>query len=394
MFLKFKTPRGDEVYGKILLKNGKFVLANRIVSGDLLIIDGKIKKITEKENPLYENGIDLKGKYVVPGFIDAHIHGAYGADAMDGTVEALKTISSFVVKHGTTNFLATTLTSTKEILKNVLEKVAEVQDKELDGANIFGAHMEGPYFDIQYKGAQNEKYMKPAGIEEIKEYLSVKPGLVKLFSLSPKDETTLEAIKFLKENGVVVSVGHSAVNFDDVQKAIKAGLSHSTHTYNGMRGFTHREPGVVGAVLTNDAVMAEIIFDKIHVHPEAVRLLLKAKGVDKVECITDAMSATGLPDGNYKLGELDVYVKDSQARLVSNDSLAGSVLTLDKAFKNVIELGYSIFDAVKMTSTNAAKEFGLNTGEISEGKDADLVVLNDDYSVDMTFVKGKLKYQA
>jgi len=377
---------------KILLKNGKFVLANRIVSGDLLIIDGKIKKITEKENPLYENGIDLKGKYVVPGFIDAHIHGAYGADAMDGTVEALKTISSFVVKHGTTNFLATTLTSTKEILKNVLEKVAEVQDKELDGANIFGAHMEGPYFDIQYKGAQNEKYMKPAGIEEIKEYLSVKPGLVKLFSLSPKDETTLEAIKFLKENGVVVSVGHSAVNFDDVQKAIKAGLSHSTHTYNGMRGFTHREPGVVGAVLTNDAVMAEIIFDKIHVHPEAVRLLLKAKGVDKVECITDAMSATGLPDGNYKLGELDVYVKDSQARLVSNDSLAGSVLTLDKAFKNVIELGYSIFDAVKMTSTNAAKEFGLNTGEISEGKDADLVVLNDDYSVDMTFVKGKLKY--
>lgn len=379
---------------KILLKNGKFVLANRIVSGDLLIIDGKIKKITEKENPFYENGIDLKGKYVVPGFIDAHIHGAYGADAMDGTVEALKTISSFVVKHGTTNFLATTLTSTKEILKNVLEKVAEVQDKELDGANIFGAHMEGPYFDIQYKGAQNEKYMKPAGIEEIKEYLSVKPGLVKLFSLSPKDETTLEAIKFLKENGVVVSVGHSAVNFDDVQKAIKAGLSHSTHTYNGMRGFTHREPGVVGAVLTNDAVMAEIIFDKIHVHPEAVRLLLKAKGVDKVECITDAMSATGLPDGNYKLGELDVYVKDSQARLVSNDSLAGSVLTLDKAFKNVIELGYSIFDAVKMTSTNAAKEFGLNTGEISEGKDADLVVLNDDYSVDMTFVKGKLKYQA
>ena len=274
------------------------------------------------------------------------------------------------------------------------EKIAEVQDKELDGANIFGAHMEGPYFDIQYKGAQNEKYMKPAGIEEIKEYLSVKPGLVKLFSLSPKDDAALEAIKFLKENGVIVSIGHSAVYFDDVQKAIKAGLSHSTHTYNGMRGFTHREPGVVGAVLSSDSVMAEIIFDKIHVHPEAIRILLKAKGVDKVECITDAMSATGLPDGNYKLGELDVYVKDNQARLVSNDSLAGSVLTLDKAFKNIIELGYSIFDAVKMTSTNAAREFGLNTGEISEGKDADLVVLNNDYSVDMTFVKGKLKYQA
>ena len=378
---------------EMLLKNGRFVLKDRIVLGDLLVIDGKIKKIIEKDNPLYKNGIDLKGKYVVPGFIDTHIHGAYGADAMDGTVEALKTISSFVVKHGTTNFLATTLTSTKEILKNVLEKIAEVQNKELDGANIFGAHMEGPYFDVQYKGAQNEKYIKPAGIEEIKEYLSIKPGLIKLFSLSPKDETVNEAIKFLKENGVIVSIGHSAVYFDDVQKAVKAGLSHSTHTYNGMRGFTHRELGVVGAVLTNDAIMAEVIFDKIHVHPEAVRLMLKAKGVDRVECITDAMSATGLSDGNYKLGELDVYVKDSQARLVSNDSLAGSVLTLDKAFKNIIELGYSIFDAVKLTSTNAAKEFGLNTGEITEGKEADFVVLNNDYSVNMTFVKGKLKYQ-
>lgn len=379
---------------KMLLKNGKFVLPNRIVSGDALIIDGKIKKITENSNSLYENGIDLQGKYVVPGFIDVHIHGAYGADAMDGTVEALKTISSFVVKHGTTNFLATTLTSTKEILINVLKKVAEVQNKELDGANIFGVHMEGPYFDVQYKGAQNEKYIKPAGVKEIEEFLAVKPGLVKLFSMSPKDDAALEAIKYLKSNGVVTSVGHSALYFDDIQRAIKAGLSHSTHTFNAMRGITHREPGVAGAVLNSDEINAEVIFDKIHVHPEAVRLMIRAKGVDKVVCITDAMSATGLPDGNYKLGELDVYVKDDQARLVSDNALAGSVLTLDKAFKNVIELGYSIFDAVKMTSTNAAKEFGLNAGEVAEGKDADLVVLNPDYTVAMTMVKGKIKYQA
>lgn len=379
---------------KMLLKNGKFVLPNRIISGDALIIDGKIKKITENSNSLYENGIDLQGKYVVPGFIDVHIHGAYGADAMDGTVEALKTISSFVVKHGTTNFLATTLTSTKETLINVLKKVAEVQNKELDGANIFGVHMEGPYFDVQYKGAQNEKYIKPAGVKEIEEFLAVKPGLVKLFSMSPKDDAALEAIKYLKSNGVVTSVGHSALYFDDIQRAIKAGLSHSTHTFNAMRGITHREPGVAGAVLNSDEINAEVIFDKIHVHPEAVRLMIRAKGVDKVVCITDAMSATGLPDGNYKLGELDVYVKDDQARLVSDNALAGSVLTLDKAFKNVIELGYSIFDAVKMTSTNAAKEFGLNAGEVAEGKDADLVVLNPDYTVAMTMVKGKIKYQA
>ena len=379
---------------KMLLKNGKIVLADRIITGDILLVDGKIRKIMEKDHPFYEQAIDLQGKYVVPGFIDVHIHGANGADAMDGTTEALKTISTFVAKHGTTNFLATTLTSTKENLENVLAKAGELQNKELDGANIFGVHMEGPYFDVQYKGAQNEKYIKPAGIEEIKEFLSVKPGLVKLFSMSPKGEASLEAIKYLRSQGVVVSIGHSAVFFDDVQKAIKAGLGHSTHTFNGMRGINHRELGVAGAVLNSDDIMAEVIFDKIHVHPETVRLMIRAKGVDKIECITDAMSATGLAEGNYKLGELDVYVKDNQARLVSNDSLAGSVLTLDKAFKNIIELGYSIFDAVKMTSTNAAREFGLNAGEVAEGKDADLVILNPDYSVDMTLVKGKIKYKA
>jgi N-acetylglucosamine-6-phosphate deacetylase len=253
--------------------------------------------------------------------------------------------------------------------------------------------MEGPYFDAQFKGAQNDKYIKPAGIDEIKEYLSVKPGLVKLFSMAAVGEHDDEAIKYLKENGVIVSVGHSGATFEQVQDAVKAGISHATHTYNGMRGFNHRAPGVVGAVLVNDNINAEIIFDKIHVHPEAVRLLFKAKGVDKVVCITDAMCATGLEEGQYKLGELDVYVKDNQARLVSNGSLAGSVLTLDRAFKNVIDLGYSIFDAVKVTSTNAAKEFGLDCGVIEEGKVADLVVLDENYNVCMTIVKGEIKYQ-
>lgn len=379
--------------GKIVLKNAKIVLPNRIAQGTVVVCDGKIKQI-HKENILSgPEGIDLEGKYIVPGFVDVHIHGAAGSDVMDNSIEGLKTISNFVVKHGTTNFLATTLTSSKEELKEVLEKIGELQNKDLDGATIFGAHMEGPYFDVNYKGAQNEKYIKVAGIPEISEYLNVKPGLVKLFSLAAIGEGVEESIKFLKENGVVVSVGHSGASFEQVQDGVKAGISHATHTYNGMRGFNHRDPGVLGAVLVNDNINAEIIFDKIHVHPEAVRLLFKAKGLDRVMCITDAMCATGLEDGNYKLGELDVYVKDGQARLVSNNSLAGSVLTLDKAFKNVIELGYSIFDAVKLTSTNAAKEFGLDCGVIQEGKVADLVVLDENYDVCMTIVKGKIKYK-
>ena len=384
---------------ELLLKNAKIVLKDRVIEGDILTADGIIRDIINKKSPVkaetleVENSIDLDGKYVVPGFIDVHIHGSNGADAMDGTAEALKTISSYIATKGTTKFLATTLTSSKEELINVLKIAADLQDKEIDGATIFGVHMEGPYFDIEYKGAQNEKYMKPATEKEIKDYLDVKPGLVKMMSLSPHTEQSIETVKFLKENGVIVSVGHSAAKFNDVMKAVDAGLSHSTHTFNGMRGINHREPGVAGAVLISDKINAEVIFDKIHIHPEIVRLMIKAKGTDKVVCITDAMAATGLPNGDYKLGELDVYVKDGEARLKSNDSLAGSVLTMDKAFKHVIELGYPIYEAVKLTSTNAAIEFGLNAGAIEVGKEADFTVLDDSYNVDMTIVNGNIKYQ-
>ena len=384
---------------ELLLKNAKIVLKDRVIEGDILTADGIIRDIINKKSPVkaetleVENSIDLDGKYVVPGFIDVHIHGSNGADAMDGTVEALKTISSYIATKGTTKFLATTLTSSKEELINVLKIAADLQNKEIDGATIFGVHMEGPYFDIEYKGAQNEKYMKPATEKEIKDYLDVKPGLVKMMSLSPHTEQSIETVKFLKENGVIVSVGHSAAKFNDVMKAVDAGLSHSTHTFNGMRGINHREPGVAGAVLISDKINAEVIFDKVHIHPEIVRLMIKAKGTDKVVCITDAMAATGLPNGDYKLGELDVYVKDGEARLKSNDSLAGSVLTMDKAFKHVIELGYPIYEAVKLTSTNAAVEFGLNAGAIEVGKEADFTVLDDSYNVDMTIVNGNIKYQ-
>ena len=383
---------------KILLKNGRIVLKNKLVNGSISIFDGKIEKIFENNFDLDEKDfdeiIDLNQKYLGPAFVDIHTHGADGADAMDVSEEALRKISKYLAKEGTANFLATTLTSTKEILKNVLGIVAKLQDKDIDGANIFGVHMEGPYFSVEYKGAQNEKYMKPAGIKELDEYLSVKEGLVKLFSISPHNQENLEAIKYLSDRGVVASVGHSAAKYEDVIKAVNYGLTHATHTYNAMKGFTHREPGVVGAVFNSDEIMAEIIFDKFHVHPEAVRTLIKIKGVDKVVCVTDSMSATGLPEGKYKLGELDVNVKDGQARLAMNDALAGSVLRMDGAFRNLIELGYSITDVFKMTSTNAAKEFKLNSGEIKVGKDADIVIMDKDYHVCMTFVKGKVKFSA
>lgn len=384
---------------KILLKNAKIVTNANIFIGSILINENKIEKIFEDkklENLSFENTnvIELKGKTLGPAFIDVHIHGANGSDVMDGTEEALKNISNFIVKTGTGNFLATTLTNSKEKLKEILSVVAKLQDKDIDGANIFGVHMEGPYFSEEFKGAQNAKYMLPAGINEIKEYMEIKKDLIKLFSISPHNQNNLDAIKFLTDNGIVASVGHCGASYEDIEKAVKFGLSHATHTYNGMKGFTHRDPGVVGAVFNFDEIMAEIIFDKIHVHPEAVRTLIKVKTSDKVLCITDSISATGLTDGNYKLGELDIIVKNREARLVSNNALAGSVLTMDKAFKNLISLGYSLVDAFKMCSTNAALEFKLNTGRIEENKEADIVILDENLNVFMTIVKGKIKFKA
>lgn len=380
----------------LVLKNGKLVLENKIIEGSLLVENGVITKIVEdrfEEELTGDKVVDLAGKTVVPGFVDVHIHGCDGADMMDCSVESLRKMSKFVATRGVTNFLPTTLTAPKEELKKALACVGELQDKDIDGANIFGAHMEGPYFDVAFKGAQDDRFMVKANTSELEEYVNVKKGALKMMSLSASDDSYLEPIRFLRKNGVICSIGHSNGVYENVRKAVEAGLSHATHTYNGMRGITHRELGIAGGILVSDEINAEVIFDGIHVHPKAVELVIRAKGTDKVVLITDAMSATGLADGDYKLGKLDVYVKDNQARLKSNNSLAGSVLTMDKAFRNVMSLGYSIFDAIKMSSTNACDEFGLNAGRIQVGKRGDFAILDDNKEVAMTVVGGKIKFE-
>ena len=379
---------------KILFKNAKIVTDKEIIESNLLVNEDIIEKIEKdiKEEESYEI-IDVNGNYLIPAFVDVHIHGASGHDFMDSTDTAVKEISKFLCTKGTSNFLSTTLSSKKSTLIENLKIMSKLQNEDIGGATLVGVHMEGPYFDVEYKGAQNDKYIIESSIKDIDEFLSVKDDLIKIFSISPHSYVNREAIKYLTSKGIITSVGHSNATYEEVEEAIALGLSHSTHTYNGMRGFTHREPGVVGAVFNNDSVYAEVIFDNVHVHKEAVRILIKIKGVEKVICITDSMAATGLQDGKYKLGELDINVADGQARLESNGALAGSVLTLDKAFKNLINLGYSIVDAVKMTSTNAATELKLNTGKISEGRYADIVIMNKDYEVISTYVKGKLKYK-
>lgn len=323
-----------------------------------------------------------------------HIHGSNKWDVMDGTRQALEEISKFILKNGTTSFLPTLLTESQEKIFKALKCIRDVKNSDnIDGASILGVHMEGPFFCNKYKGAQNPNYLENGNIEKIKKYLEVDNELIKLFTLAP-DIVSEDTIKYLIEKNIIVALGHTGATSKKIKRSVALGLSHSVHTFNGMKGIHHRELGVAGTVLLLDEIMAEIILDGIHIHPDVAKLILKCKGIEKTILVTDAIRATGLPDGEYELGGQKVFLKGGAARIVSG-SLAGSVLTMDKAFKNSIELlDLSIIDAVKITSSNAAKELKLDyKGFIEKGYDADLVILGkEDYRVKKVFVDGNEKY--
>lgn len=372
---------------EILFKNANLVLEDSVKLGDLLVRDHKI--ISIGENLQGDNVIDLEEKYIVPGFIDMHIHGGVGHDVMDGTLEGVEAISKFLGQHGVTSYLPTMLTQSKENLLKAIKIIEELQNERTGGAVVLGTHMEGPYFNMDYKGAQNPEYIREGEIEEIADFLETGKGVVKMMSLAP-EKNSLEVIRYLSEQGVIVSMGHTAATNEQVKEAVKSGLSHGTHTFNGMKGLHHREPGALGAIMHIDDIYAELILDTVHVHPDSAKILFKCKGADKLVLVSDSIMATGLSDGKYSLGGLDVFVENAEARL-ENGALAGSTLTLDVAFKNAIELlGASIVEAVKMTSTNQAKELKLDSkGKIAEGFDADIVVLNKDYTVANVYVAGE-----
>ncbi len=372
---------------EILFRNAKLVTETSLIEGDMLIKDGKIIEIGE--NLKGNNPVDLDGKYIVPGFIDMHIHGGAGYDVMDGTVEAVDSISNFLGQHGVTSYLPTMLTQSKEDLLKALKVIKELQGQERGGAVVLGTHMEGPYFNMEFKGAQNPEYIREGQIEELKEFLNVGKDVVKMMSLAP-ERNSLEVVKFLVENGVIVSMGHTAATNDQVKEAVSVGLSHGTHTFNGMKGLHHREPGALGAIMHIDDIYAELILDAVHVHPDSAKILYKCKGADKLVLVSDSIMAAGLDDGKYSIGGLDLFVKNREARL-ENGTLAGSTLTMDVAFKNAINLlGVSIVEAVKISSTNQAKELKLDTkGKIKVGYDADLVILSNDYSVENVYINGK-----
>ena len=374
----------------MLIKNCKIIFHDKIEAGSILIENGKIKAInptTRDDNDI----IDAEGSYVSPGFIDVHIHGASGYDTMDGTYDALNHISKSISEHGTTSFLPTTMTCSIDDIKKSIEAIAKAKEIGTEGANVLGAHLEGPFINPEMIGAQNPKYVQVPSIETFKSMVGEHIDAITSITLAPEVEGAKELISYLNENNITVSMGHTKATYNEAIESVKCGVCHSTHLFNAMTGLHHREAGVVGAIFDSE-ITTETISDGIHISYPSLRIAYKQKGTDKVLLVTDAMMACSMPDGMYSLGGQDVIVKEGAARL-SNGALAGSVLTLDAAVRNVVKnSNYPLYEVVKMATLNPAKLCKVENkkGSIKEGFDADLLIFDEDINIKKVIINGKV----
>ncbi|WP_311537714.1 N-acetylglucosamine-6-phosphate deacetylase [uncultured Anaerococcus sp.] len=367
-----------------------FILEDRILEDYFMeVADGKIVGFSKKEPDSYE---DL-GEIVAPGLVDTHIHGYHGKDIMNAERGALNVISKGLLECGVTSFLPTTLTDSKERTDAACKVVGE-EYKDVEGAKIRGIFLEGPFFTEKYKGAQNPAYMSDPKIEYLKEWKDLSDGLVNKIAIAPERDGAIDFIKEANAMGVRVALGHSDASYDQAVEAVDAGANIFVHTYNGMSGLHHREPGMVGAAMNTDAI-SELICDGHHVNPHAANVLMNAKGRDHIALITDCMSAGGMADGDYMLGDFPVKVEKGTARLKDSGSLAGSILKLKDAIKNVVDWDIAdVFEAVQMASLVPAKSVGIDDvcGKLKEGYAADFIVLDYDMNLEKTFLDGKLVY--
>lgn len=348
-------------------------------AGYLEIKAGKFGEYVEKA-PEDAEIHDFSGYSIAPGLVDTHIHGFAGADVMDVDDAGLEKISKALVKAGVTSWLATPLTGKHEQLRAVCEQIAE-QKSKLSGAKIQGIFLEGPYFTERHKGAQNPVYMTAPSLREFEDWNEAAQGLIKKIALAPEREGAVEFTRALTERGIKVALGHSNASYEQARECVAAGASLFVHTYNGMSPLNHREPGMVGAALTLKNTYAELICDGHHLHPAAVKVMLDSKGAEHCVLITDAMRAAGMPDGEYMLGEFPVLVKEGAARLRDGDSLAGSILQLKDAVKNVVDWELATPEqAIMMATMTAARSSGIDdvAGKIEKGRSADFTIFDSD----------------
>jgi N-acetylglucosamine-6-phosphate deacetylase len=321
------------------------------------------------------------------------VHGGGGADVMDRDPASLANLARYCARHGVTSFLPTTWSASREATEAALARIAAAIGPIDNGARILGAHLEGPYLNAEHCGAQNVSVIRRADRDEALAFLDT--GVLRIVSLAPEFAENVWLIDECVRRGIAVAAAHTAATYDQFVAATQRGLKRSTHTFNAMRGLHHREPGTLGAVLTLPGIDCELIADGVHVHPAAMRLLLAAKGVDRIILITDAIRAAGMPDGEYALDTRTISVRNGSAHL-PDGTLAGSVLDMDTALRRFLDAtSLSLADAWQVSSRNAARSIGIvdRTGRIATGLDADLVALRDDLTVNMTVAQGRIIYR-
>ena len=380
------------------IKNGKVILENGIVENKAVLYTDKIVGIVDEcEIPADAEIIDANGGYVTPGFIELHIHGYLGKDVCDASEQSIRIISKGLLENGVTGYLPTTMTVDMSVITGAIDSVrglmAESRTPEFDGTQILGVHAEGPFISESKKGAQDPRYILKPDADFVKAHSDV----IRVITLAPEeDDADFSAIKRITtETDVVVSMGHTSADYDTAVAGVKAGVRHATHLFNAMTPLTHRGPGVVGAALNCDEVSTELIVDTHHVNAALFDTVYKLKG-RKLCFITDCLPAGGLPEGEYTLGGAKIIYKNDLCRL-EDGTIAGSVLKLNKGVWNVYTNSkIPLHECVNCASLNPATTLGIQDkkGSIAAGKDADLVILDDQFNVKKTIIGGKIKYEA
>ena len=381
------------------------VTAGRVMTPDRVILDGvvlvegaKILEVGSRRAVRFSRDefqvVGHSQQLLAPGFIDVHTHGAMGRDVMEGTDEALEVISRFLAAHGTTSFLATTVTASPIATLQAVEALGSQVDRPLPGARMLGLHLEGPFINPEKRGAHTAKYIRRPSTLIFDQLLACSSHQIKLITVAPEVEGGLELIRFARAKGVVVSLGHSNATLEETMAAIALGAGNATHTFNAMRPFSHRDPGILGAVLTAPEIWAELIADGVHVSPAAINLCIQCKSARRILLISDAVSATGMPEGQYRLADIEITLSGGICR-TREGQLAGSTLTQDQALRNMVRWSHLPLEAVLgMLTRNPAQSLGIaeSKGTLAEGRDADMVLLDRNLRVNTTIIQGEVSH--